>query len=185
MPLLSSICHILLWPAFLCSVIAAPQVARQATPTVSLDSATFTGVTNSTTGVTSFLGIPFAQPPWVVDVSCYKRRAARHEMVCMSQLRPCWLATLSSRTGSLRFQLPQALPAYSGSYQATQFGLACYQQPTNLPLPASLPVEIASIIVNEFDSKNLPSGEDCMIYTHMCIIIYIILTKINIDRSFH
>lgn len=42
---------------------AVPLVERAA-PTVTLDGATFTGVTSGTN--TKFLGIPFAQPPYVL-----------------------------------------------------------------------------------------------------------------------
>lgn len=43
------------------SIVAATPLSRGLLPTVNLDNATFTGVTLGR--VSSFLGIPFAQPP--------------------------------------------------------------------------------------------------------------------------
>ncbi len=63
------------------------------------------------------------------------------------------------RTGDLRFRLPQAVDAYTGTLNATAFGPACPQQSGVPPNTDGLPAEVAAL----FSSFNapLPSDEDC------------------------
>ena len=65
MPALSMVASFLGLTLCALGVAAVPLVERAA-PTVTLDGATFTGVTSGTH--TKFLGIPFAQPPCVLPV---------------------------------------------------------------------------------------------------------------------
>ncbi|KDQ62130.1 hypothetical protein JAAARDRAFT_203342 [Jaapia argillacea MUCL 33604] len=108
-----------------CAVSAAP-TSRATGPTVTLDNATFIGVSAGT--VSKFLGIPFAQPP----------------------------------VGNLRFQLPQSLPAYNGTYSAIAFGPSCPQQAINLPLPSGLAANATDFIVNSIYNAVTPASEDCL-----------------------
>ena len=52
---------------FICIATATVLAAHPAGPIVTLDKGTFIGATAS--GVNKFLGIPFAQPPCVVQLS--------------------------------------------------------------------------------------------------------------------
>lgn len=126
--------------AVLGCVTAKPLHARAA-PTVTLDSATVTGVTSGSTN--QFLGIPFAQPPYV-------DRCHTHPIF-----------TPQNRTGNLRFQLPQTLPPYNASFSATAYGPACPQQAIALPLPSGLPAETIDYVTNSIYNVVTPSAEDC------------------------
>ncbi|KAJ7505885.1 Alpha/Beta hydrolase protein [Mycena galericulata] len=64
--------------------------------------------------------------------------------------------------GDLRFQLPATIPAYSGSYTATAFGLACPQQAIDLPILTGLPQEVVDDIVNSIYGLVFPDSEDCL-----------------------
>lgn len=112
-------------------------------PTVTLDNGTFTGLVSGP--VSQFLGIPFAQPPWVISLSS------------LEELTPCAL----TRVGNLRYRLPQPIQPYTGSHSATAFGPACPQQNTNLPLPPGLPSESINFIVNTGINAIFPDSEDC------------------------
>ncbi|KAK0222165.1 carotenoid ester lipase precursor [Armillaria fumosa] len=107
-------------------VVTSAVISSRAGPTVTLDSATFTGTTSGS--VSKFLGIPFAQPP----------------------------------TGGRRFRLPEAHPAYNGTYDASAFGPSCPQQAVKLPILTGLPAEVVDYVVNSIFSAVLPGDEDCL-----------------------
>ncbi|KAK0487104.1 carotenoid ester lipase precursor [Armillaria novae-zelandiae] len=107
-------------------VVTSAVISSRAGPTVTLDSATFTGTTSGS--VSKFLGIPFAQPP----------------------------------TGDRRFRLPEAHPAYNGTYDASAFGPSCPQQAVKLPILTGLSAEVVDYVVNSIFSAVLPGDEDCL-----------------------
>ncbi|KAK0185658.1 carotenoid ester lipase precursor [Armillaria mellea] len=107
-------------------IVASAVISSRVGPTVTLDSATFTGTTSGV--VSKFLGIPFAQPP----------------------------------TGDLRFRLPQTLPAYNGSYDASDFGPSCPQQAIRLPILTGIAAEAVDYLVNSIYDVVLPDDEDCL-----------------------
>ncbi|KAK0201512.1 carotenoid ester lipase precursor [Desarmillaria ectypa] len=107
-------------------IVTSAIISSRAAPTVTLDSATFTGTASGT--VSKFLGIPFAQPP----------------------------------IGDRRFQLPETLPAYNGSYDASAFGPSCPQQAIKLPILTGIPAEAVDHIVNSIYNVVLPDDEDCL-----------------------
>jgi len=122
--------------------VAAPLAG----PTVKLDSATVTGTT--LLGVDRFLGIPFAEPPCVPG-SCDKR------MISLT------LLTNASSTGTNRFRLPVPVPEYTTSFSALTMGPACPQQAVKLPLPDSIPTDIANFVVDTAFGVIFPDDEDC------------------------
>ncbi|KAF9018964.1 carotenoid ester lipase precursor [Hymenopellis radicata] len=65
-------------------------------------------------------------------------------------------------TGNLRFQLPAAVGAYTGTIDATAFGPSCPQQAVKLPVLTGLPQETVDYVVNSIFSDVLPSDEDCL-----------------------
>ncbi|KAF9018985.1 alpha/beta-hydrolase [Hymenopellis radicata] len=65
-------------------------------------------------------------------------------------------------TGNLRFQLPEAVGAYTGTIDATAFGPSCPQQAVKLPVLTGLPQETVDYVVNSIFSDVLPSDEDCL-----------------------
>lgn len=65
-------------------------------------------------------------------------------------------------TGDLRFRLPETLPAYNGSYDATAFGPSCPQQAVKLPDLTGLSAEVVDYIVNSIFNAILPDDEDCL-----------------------
>ena len=79
----------------------------------------------------------------------------------VSQKQPSnlsWSHLLLSSVGNLRYRLPQALPAYTGNYQATQYGPSCPQQLTNISgfAPAT-----GSFLIGAFLGPISNSSEDC------------------------
>jgi len=66
--------------------------------------------------------------------------------------------------GNLRFQLPQPIPAYSGTIDATSYGPTCPQQKFTLPILQGLPAEIVDDIVNKAFTALFPDDEDCEIF---------------------
>lgn len=129
------------------NIASATPVARAAAPTVKLDSATFTGVTSGTTS--KFLGIPFAQPPYV------------HPFVWTSRVSYDLHSSNDYRTGDLRFRLPQPIAAYTGTQDATAFGLACPQQAVELPILTGLAADAVDFVVNSIYGAVFPDSEDC------------------------
>ncbi|KAH9001906.1 carotenoid ester lipase precursor [Lactarius hatsudake] len=101
------------------TVLAFP-TTRSTSPIVALGGGEFIGTTSD--GVNKFLGIPFAQPPFV---------------------------------------LVGALGPYSGTHNATAFGLSCPQQATTQTIPNRLPQEAADFVASVFPIISLDS-EDCL-----------------------
>ncbi|KIY72788.1 carotenoid ester lipase precursor [Cylindrobasidium torrendii FP15055 ss-10] len=64
--------------------------------------------------------------------------------------------------GDLRFNLPEAVDAYSGTIDATSYGPSCPQQALKLPLLDGLPAETVEHILNSIFNAVLPSDEDCL-----------------------
>ncbi|KAF4589937.1 hypothetical protein EYR38_009232 [Pleurotus pulmonarius] len=67
-----------------------------------------------------------------------------------------------SPTGDRRFRLPQPIPPYTGTVQATSFGPACPQQSVRLPLPDGLASDAVDLIVNTAYKAVFPDSEDCL-----------------------
>ncbi|KAI9457437.1 carotenoid ester lipase precursor, partial [Lactarius psammicola] len=63
--------------------------------------------------------------------------------------------------GDLRLRLPQASDPYSGTHNATAFGLSCPQQATTLDIPKGLPQETIDFFLKN-PGTALPDGEDCL-----------------------
>ena len=113
-------------------------------PTVRLDKATVIGTTDE--DVTSFHGIPFAQPPYVVPP--------------LSTLVKV-LTLLSLRIRDLRLRLPKPVDSYQGIINATQMAAQCIQLAASIRIdmpPEMLQDVIAA--VPDFDLP-LPQSEDC------------------------
>ena len=113
-------------------------------PTVRLDKATVIGTTDE--DVTSFHGIPFAQPPYVAPLLSTPGRM---------------LMVLSHRVGDLRLRLPRPVESYKGIINATQTAAQCIQLAASIRIdmpPEMLQDVIAA--VPDFDLP-LPQSEDC------------------------
>ncbi|KIP05209.1 hypothetical protein PHLGIDRAFT_74623 [Phlebiopsis gigantea 11061_1 CR5-6] len=65
-------------------------------------------------------------------------------------------------TGDLRFRLPVANDPYTGTHDATAFGLSCSQQGVSLSIPSSIVSNITDFLVNTVIDVVVPSGEDCL-----------------------
>ncbi|PFH48027.1 hypothetical protein AMATHDRAFT_76935 [Amanita thiersii Skay4041] len=64
--------------------------------------------------------------------------------------------------GDLRYRLPKAYPAYTGTFDATKWGRSCSQQARVLPeLPGAPPPVIDYLNYTLWD-YNTPDGEDCL-----------------------
>jgi len=65
--------------------------------------------------------------------------------------------------GDLRFNLPQPIQPYNGSYSAIAFGNECPQQAITLPLVSGLAADASNFIVNSiFRAVTGPISEDCL-----------------------
>lgn len=130
-------------------LLYAAVVAGAAThsATVKLDGATVIGTSNGS--VTQFLGIPFAEPPYVCVCSKLYDGAYHH---------------VFDSVGKLRLQLPQPIRRYSGVVNATAFGNQCLQQtmpPAVFPNTTVLPPEIAPFVAAMGVPPPVPQSEDC------------------------
>ncbi|KAJ7258780.1 carotenoid ester lipase precursor [Mycena haematopus] len=64
--------------------------------------------------------------------------------------------------GNLRYRLPVANPAYTGTFNATAMGPGCPQQAIELPILTGLPQEAVDDVVNSIFATVFPSAEDCL-----------------------
>ncbi|KAJ7786713.1 Alpha/Beta hydrolase protein [Mycena olivaceomarginata] len=64
--------------------------------------------------------------------------------------------------GDLRFRLPVAVDAYTGSHTVSSFGPACPQQAVVLPILSGFPEEVIDYIANSAYGVIFPSAEDCL-----------------------
>lgn len=116
--------------------------------TVKLDGATAVGTSDGT--VTQFLGIPFAEPPYVSVYVLFLYDGADDGV--------------SDSVGKLRLQLPQPIRKYSGTIDATTFGNQCLQQtipPAVFPNTTVLPSAITPFIAAMGVPPPVPQSEDC------------------------
>lgn len=69
------------------------------------------------------------------------------------------------RVGNLRFQLPQSIASYSGTYDASKFGQSCPQHGGGLPSLGGLAAEAADWLSGSiFNPDNAASqAEDCQL----------------------
>lgn len=115
--------------------------SSRANPAVKLDDANTVGINAGL--VDKFLGIPFAKSP------------------CVFHFLFCGPSNDLNSVGNLRFRLPEAIDAYSGTIDATSYGPACPQQAAQVPTLDGLPKEIVELVVNTVSSVILPFDEDC------------------------
>ncbi|KAF9522510.1 carotenoid ester lipase precursor [Crepidotus variabilis] len=64
--------------------------------------------------------------------------------------------------GPLRFRLPQPIPAYSGSYNAKFYSLACPQQAMTVPTVPPMAQPAIDFAVNTILGVFVPDAEDCL-----------------------
>ena len=111
-----------------------------------LDDATVIGITEGPS--TSFLGIPFAQPPYVL-------LSTRSHYNSLGHL-------LGRSVGNLRLQLPQPIVRHTGIINATAFGNQCVQQKMDSPaLPPDVPPELRAFVEPMGTPLDVPQSEDC------------------------
>ena len=129
------------------TVLATPTI-RTPNPAITLDRGTFIGI--AANGVNEFRGIPFAQPPFVVQFLVLLYWPLELERA------------FTNSVGDLRFRHPQALGPYDGIYNATAFGLACPQQEATFPIPNGLPdATLAYLKLLNGNGTEIQDGEDC------------------------
>ena len=117
----------------------------EAPPTVQLDQATIYGTTNGS--VTSYLNIPFAEPPYASFHLHYSV-----ETDCLY------------RIGDLRLRLPKPIEHYNGTIDATQVGPQCIQQmfPLRPDMPAEMLRDVVAAISRSVSVEvSRPESEDC------------------------
>ena len=118
-----------------------------AQPTVRLDNATVMGLNNGNN--TQFLGIPFAQPPFVHSLSLCQFIRSRYYLFLF-------------RVGSLRLQLPRPLPSYTGTINATSPGNQCIQKHAPLvALPSNVTPNVTTFLQQISALGAVPQSEDC------------------------
>ena len=110
-------------------LLGATVTSASPPPTVKLDNATVIG--NTSDSVTSFTGIPYAQPPLVyspspIDLCRTEKAGGRY------------------RVGDLRLRLPMPIAWYNGTIDATQPATQCIQLGPGLrdDMPPELLMEI-------------------------------------------
>ncbi|PPQ85181.1 hypothetical protein CVT25_004188 [Psilocybe cyanescens] len=64
--------------------------------------------------------------------------------------------------GDLRYRLPQSIPPYNGSHDATNFGPSCGQQAVDLPIVQGLVADATDFLVNSIFGQIFPDSEDCL-----------------------
>lgn len=119
-------------------------IARAANPTVILDKATVIGTTNGS--VTSYYGIPYAEPPYV------------------SSLEPRYLCLTQKRSvDDLRLRLPVPITAYNGTINATLPATQCIQLPPQprSDLPGEILQDLAAYLSSVPFTSDAPQDEDC------------------------
>ncbi len=110
---------------------------------VTLDKGIFVGTTDG--NVNKYLGIPYAQPPWV---KC---------ALSVSWIVDwCW-----DSVGNLRYRHPEPFGAYSGHYDATKFGPSCTQVARKFPKVPKVSPEILDYLNNTLYQVAKPDSEDC------------------------
>ena len=95
-------------------------------------------------GLTSFLGIPFAKPPYV-------SASARFYQVL----------TLASSTGSRRFRLPEPNDPYNGTFNVASYGPSCPQQDLRSVPPEGLDPQVLQFLLALSATGEGPESEDC------------------------
>lgn len=86
--------------------------------------------------------------------------------------------------GDLRFNLPEAVDAYSGTTDATSYGPSCPQQATKLPILDGLPAETVEYILDLTSNVTHPSDEDCELQLHRtCICQYLVRSDDQRDQA--
>ena len=110
-------------------------------PTIRLRQATVYGTTNGS--VTSYLNIPFAEPPSVLVFSVTQQVEADY----------------THRIGDLRLRLPKPIDNYNGSINATQVGPQCIQ--LSMPLRQDMPAEMLRDVTATLNIESRVESEDC------------------------
>jgi acetylcholinesterase len=124
-------------------LLSLAHVCLAANPTIQLDGANVTGVASGS--VWSFLGIPFAQSPYVQSILSRKTDSLT-----------------TRRTGDRRFRLPEPTSAYNSSFSATEYGPSCPQQAWDLSSFGQLPREAQQYMGSVAGGEpTKPPSEDC------------------------
>ena len=125
---------ILLHSSLLLLAKASHQPVSAIAPVADLSNGKYQGYTNATSGLTYFLGICYAAAPYVLL------------LYIIYSFWLTWkgrLLTYIYRVGHLRFRVPNAPPSFSGTHDATKYGVACIQQPSLvLSFPGIPPISI-------------------------------------------
>lgn len=119
---------------------------RAAPPTVLLDKALVVGTTNDS--VTSFFGIPYAEPPYV---SSFHARLV------------FFLLTRERSVNDLRLRLPKPITAYQGTINATVPATQCIQlvPPVRSDLPLEILEDLIAYITEIPATTATAQSEDC------------------------
>lgn len=119
-------------------------IARAADPTVTLDKATVIGTTKGS--VTSYFGIPYAEPPYVSPL--------QHRYLCLTQ---------KHSIDDLRLRLPVPITAYNETINATLPATQCIQLPPQprSDLPGEILQDLAAYLTSVPFTSDAPQDEDC------------------------
>ena len=115
-----------------------PAVAA-ASPTVTLAQGAYAGKVDATNGVTSFLGIPFAQQPYA-------------SLFTVTFITSFTDITPSLSVGDLRFRTALPPLPVSGLQQATAYGASCYQQSQTAGIAEGVPATLVNTVYNTIPS---------------------------------